>query len=136
MSHAEVTTPIREGIDMAGSQAPSGDQTMHWFWKDVGDEVADALTAEQRNAIELGLKKSAADGRPADIRLHLGKYFVRIIAGKERRGKKRLEHDRSENPVFTLKNAPLIALLWGLSLLVTLYALTFIVSLLGSVVYV
>lgn len=113
---------------MSDGHAAAGDCGMRWFWKNVGADVANALTAEQRTAIEEGVRKSSASARPADIKLHLGKYFVRITAGKERRNKERLKQDLIENPIFTKKNAPLIAVLWGLSLLASLYILAFMVN--------
>ena len=67
---------------MSESQAVVGTQEMNWFWKELGADVSDTLTASQRTAIEQVVKKSTAQAQPADVRLHLGKYYVRIIAGK------------------------------------------------------
>ncbi|MEE2691493.1 MAG: hypothetical protein VX640_08140 [Pseudomonadota bacterium] len=68
--------------------------------------------------------KPATGSRPADLRLHFGNYFVRIIAGKERRSPDRIRKERKENPAFTLRNLPLILAIWLLSSCALLYFLS------------
>lgn len=120
---------------MSESEAVLGNQETHWFWKEAGADIRDALTSEQQTAVENAVKRSLASSQPADIRLHLGKYFVRITAGKERRNRERLKEDLKNNPIFTKKNAPLIAILWALSLLATLYIMAFIANVLARFVF-
>ena len=86
-------------------------------------DVRSTLTPEQRIAIEQAVKNTTAQSQPADFRLYLGKYFVRIIAGKERRSQKRQDQDLKENPLFTRKNAPVIAVFWMLLFFSTVYVL-------------
>lgn len=105
---------------MSESQAIAGDEEISWFWEEVESDVKATLSPAQRTAIEDAVRKSAAQSQPADLRLHLGKYFVRIIAGKERRNRKRLKQDQKSNPILTGRNIPLLVLLsvlWGLALL-------------------
>lgn len=121
---------------MSEQQIAVGAQEINWFWRDVGVDVKDALTSEQRAAIEGAVKRSAESSQPADIRLHLGKYFVRITAGRERRNRDRLKQDLANNPIFTAKNVPLIAIFWTLVLLATLYAMAFFANVLSRFVFV
>lgn len=121
---------------MSESEATVRKQAVNWFWSDVGADVKDALTTEQRSAIEQAVTRSAANAQPADVRLHLGKYFVRITAGKERRNRERLKQDLIDNPIFASKNAPLIAIFWTLTLFSTLYVVAFIVNALSRFVFV
>jgi hypothetical protein len=113
---------------MSESQAVADTQEMNWFWKELGADVSDTLTVSQRAAIEEVVKKSTAQAQPADVRLHLGKYYVRIIAGKERRSADRLKEDLKNNPIFASKNAAVIAVFWTLLLFATLYAGAFVVN--------
>ena len=113
---------------MSEAQIAADDQTAHWFWRDVAADVREALTPEQRSSIEAAAERSAAARTPADLRFHLGKYFVRITAGKERRNPGRLKQELADNPTFARKNVPLIAILWALVFLSTLYAMAFLVN--------
>ena len=114
---------------MSQAQALAEKQEISWFWEEVDGGVRRTLTPEQRTAIEAAVRKSSAHAQPADVRLHLGKYFVRIIAGKERRSPDRLKEDLKNNPIFARKNTAVIAVFWALLLLSTLYALAFAANL-------
>ena len=114
---------------MSQSQTLTRTQDIHWFWDEMDGDVRSTLTPEQRIAIEEAVKKTAAQTQPADLRLYLGKYFVRIIAGKERRNAERQKQDLKNNPIFTAKNAPVIAIFWVLMLFTTLYGLALILNL-------
>lgn len=113
---------------MSQTQALTEKQEISWFWEEVDGGVRQTLTPEQRTAIEAAVKKSSAQAQPADLRLHLGKYFVRVIAGKERRNRERLKEDLKNNPVFASKNTAVIAVFWVLLLLSTLYTLAFVAN--------
>ncbi|PQA87526.1 hypothetical protein [Hyphococcus luteus] len=108
---------------MSESQVSTGNQEITWFWEEVEADVRETLTPQQRVAIENAVKNSSSHAQPADVRLYLGKYFVRIIAGKERRNKKRLKQDLKDNPVFARKNTPVIVFYWIVMFLATLYIL-------------
>lgn len=62
------------------------------------------------------------DNNLADIRLCFGKYFLVLIAGKERRDLDRITAEREARPVFVARNIPLLILIWG-SLIFTFYHL-------------
>ncbi|WP_375206340.1 hypothetical protein [Hyphococcus sp.] len=115
---------------MSESQAISGEEEISWFWEGMEADVRATLTAEQRIAIEKAMAKSGKKSGPADIRLHLGDYFIRIVAGKERRNKKRLKQDLKNNPLFAWKNVPILLVFtasWILSMV-------YIVAVISSVV--
>ena len=115
----------KAGRFMSDSQALSGEEEISWFWEEVEGDVKATLTAAQRIAIEDAVRKSTAQSQPADVRLYLGKYFVRIVAGKERRNRERLKQDLKDNPVFALKNIPLLAVVSVLWILAVLYIVMF-----------
>ena len=108
---------------MSESQALAGDEEISWFWEEVESDVRSTLTPTQRIAIEEAVRKSTSQSHPADVRLYLGKYFVRIIAGKERRNRDRLKKDLKRNPIFTGKNTPIIIVFWTLLFCSTVYVL-------------
>ncbi len=113
---------------MQKNQALAEKQEISWFWEEVDAEIRGALTPQQRVAIEEAVQKSAANAETADFRLHLGKFFVRIIAGKERRSPERLKRDLENNPVFAKKNRGVIAVFWALMFCTTLYVLAFMTN--------
>jgi hypothetical protein len=116
---------------MSESQLAISAQETNWFWKEVSADVREKLTDEQRRAIEDAINSRITDAQQADMRLHVGKYFLRIIAGEERRNPVRLKEERANNPIFVSKNLPLIIIYWFLMLFSTLYALAFIVNVLS-----
>ncbi|WP_375202639.1 hypothetical protein [Hyphococcus sp.] len=120
---------------MSESQALPNDEEISWFWEEMEADVRATLSPEQRIAIEKAMAKSADESRPADLRLYLGKYFIRIIAGKERRNKKRLRQDLKKNPVFAKRNLPVAILFWTLWVFSVLYVLAFISTLVESFLF-
>ncbi len=98
---------------MFKNQASTANESIGLYWSDGG--VGPKGEIPQENAVADTAGKIGARPRPADLRLHFGPYFLRIIAGKERRSPERLKQDRKENPAFTLRNLPLIMLIWFLS---------------------
>ena len=113
---------------MSENQALSGEEEISWFWEEVEGDVKATLSAAQRIAIEDAVRKSTSQSHPADLRLYLGKYFVRIIAGKERRNRSRLKKDLKRNPIFTGKNAPIIIVFWALLFCSTVYVLALVTN--------
>ncbi len=106
---------------MSQESISSSDDTI-WFWRTVGPEVERMFTREQKDAIESVVKKSSAKSLPTDIRLSYGKYFFRIIAGKERRNPERIKEEAELFPFFCKKNMPILVVLW-VAAMSTLYAL-------------
>ncbi len=84
---------------------------------DTEQIIADADTDTPENDT-----RHLPDTKLADIRLCFGAYFLVIIAGKERRGSDRLNNERKARPVFTVRNIPLLMLIWG-SLIYSFYSL-------------
>jgi hypothetical protein len=85
-------------------------------------EMAESLTAEQRAAI-----RRAADDRawtydhPVNVRLSVplpfGRFFLGIVAGRERRNAVRLQSERLANPLATPGNLVLLAAAVGVLIL-------------------
>ncbi len=92
------------------------------FWKDVGPSVTAGLNDFQKNAILEAVNRRDSDSHAADVRLSLFGYFLIVLFGRERRGNQRLKDERRRRPVFTIKNLPMILVLWG-SVIYTLYSL-------------
>ncbi len=103
------------------NQTSTATEPVSFFLSD-GAAVAKGETP-QENAVKDAAAQPARVSRPADLRLHLGPFFLRIIVGKERRSPDRLRQDRTENPAFTLRNLPLIVVIWLLSGAALLYFL-------------
>ncbi len=82
----------------------------------------DAEKIPSSNAEEAESPRHEPDDNLADIRLCFGKYFLVLIAGKERRDLDRLTAEREARPVFVAKNIPLLIMIWG-SLIFTFYHL-------------
>ncbi|WP_428408867.1 hypothetical protein [Hyphococcus sp.] len=120
---------------MSESQAVSGEEEISWFWEGMEADIRASLTAEQRIAIEKAMAKSSKDSGPADIRLHLGSYFIRIIAGRERRNKKRLKQDLKNNPLFAWKNIPVLLVFTGAWVLSMVYIIAVITSVVKSLFF-
>ena len=92
------------------------------FWKDVGPSVTAGLNDFQKNAILEAVNRAGSDIHAADVRLSLFGYFLVVLSGRERRGNQRLKDERRRRPVFTIKNLPIILVLWG-SVFYTVYSL-------------
>jgi len=114
---------------MSERQAAIGAQEISWFWEGMENDVRETLTKEQRIAIEHAVRSSAATPRHSDLRLHFGKYFVRITAGRERRSPERVQKDIEDYPVFAKRNYSVLAILWTLMLLSMMYASSVIIKL-------
>lgn len=118
---------------MLQSKIPNCDQNLHWFWDSVGDDVHQTLTTEQARSIEDAVNRTTTRANHSDVQLHIGKYFIRIIAGKERRSPSRLKMDQANNPIFAKKNIPVIATYWVIMLLATLCTIAAFFSLFSQI---
>ena len=116
---------------MSDAQISLADQELSWFWDDVSSDVSTVLTAEQKKNIEAAVKRSAATTDHADLKLSLGRFYVRIVAGKERRGHDRIEKEGGANPVFAKKNLLVIGIYW----ILMLFAILYVWSLFKELVY-
>ena len=85
---------------MSENQATIKPGSTNWLWREVSEEIAETLTPTQKEAIEAAISRSTADSQPADLRFTIGGYFIRIMAGKERRSRDRVKKEQQENPVF------------------------------------
>lgn len=93
-----------------------------WFWRVLGGDVESTLTAKQKRAIENAVQRSSKAAQLSDIKLSFGKFFVRIISGKERRSRQRLLEERAQEPVIIARNLPIFVVFWG-SAAFTLYSI-------------
>ncbi len=105
---------------MSDSAVALTGQTL-WFWRVLGDDVESTLTVEQKWAIENAVQRSSTTVQPVDVKLSFGKFFVRIISGKERRSRQRLLDERAQQPVIIARNLPIFVVFWG-SAAFTLYS--------------
>lgn len=83
------------------------------FWRDVDPRVVDTLDQHQKEEILAAVSRRSSENYPADVRLSLFGYFLVVIFGRERRSTHRRESERAKRPVFTIRNLPVIAILWG-----------------------
>lgn len=71
--------------------------------------ISRGLTAEQRAAIADAVVAGAKNSPPVNIRLGIqlpfGRWFVSVLAGRERRSRERIERDRAARPLKTVSNA-------------------------------
>ncbi len=80
------------------------------FWAAIDPAVKKSLHLGQRAEIENTLERLyPAKGNYSDVRFTLGKHFFVFLWGRERRSLKRQKMDARANPVFALRNLPVIA---------------------------
>jgi hypothetical protein len=74
--------------------------------------VSRGLTAEQRAAIADAVVAGGKNSPPVNIRLGIplpfGRWFVSVLAGRERRSRERIVRDRTAQPLKTLGNAAFV----------------------------
>ncbi len=74
--------------------------------------IYSGLTAEQKTAIAQAVGEKPWQQHPVDIRgtlrLPLGPFYIRLIAGRERRSAARLTLDRAVSPMRTARNLTFI----------------------------
>ena len=74
--------------------------------------IYSGLTAEQKNAIAKAASEAPWRQQPIDVRLTVrlpfGPYYLRLIAGQERRNAARLRLERTVQPMRTARNMTFI----------------------------
>ncbi|NNE41095.1 MAG: hypothetical protein HKN14_09295 [Marinicaulis sp.] len=116
---------------MANAEATLADEKSFSFWNDVSAETMGALSPAQRENIETAVKASAAASDHADIKLSLGGYYIRVLAGSERRNPDRVKSERAESPIFVKKNIPVLIVSGVLSLIAAFYAVALLMKFFG-----
>jgi len=87
----------------------TGSKTSTRFWAVIDPSVKKSLHLGQRAEIEYTLDRLYPDkGGYSDVRFTVGKHFFVFLWGRERRSLKRQNFDATSNPVFALKNLPVI----------------------------
>lgn len=86
------------------------------FWGYMPEELTSELSADQRIAINDAIVRANPVHPGPDIRLSFGPFFLRVLAGRERRSRERLIDERRKHPVFTRRNLPLLGITWGISI--------------------
>ncbi len=80
-------------------------------WIEPG--VRDTLTPEQVAAIRAAAERNPWEGHPVDIRFTLpllfGRYYVTLVAGRERRSSARLAAEREAHPLILPGNVLFVA---------------------------
>lgn len=78
------------------------------FFKRLPPHIFASLTAEQRDAIAAAVHNRPGLRPAVNIRLNIplliGRYYLAIVAGRERRSAERLDEERVENPLRTSGN--------------------------------
>ena len=78
------------------------------FFDRLPPHILASLTAEQRSAIAAAADEPEWTGHPINIRVSLpailGRAYITIVAGRERRDGQRRRHDRVRNPLNTVGN--------------------------------
>lgn len=93
---------------------PVIDATIHErFFQRLPADVADGLTAEQRTAISAALAAEPKTAPWVSIRFAMpapvGRWFMNVFLGRERRSRDRLKRDRAARPLTSFGNVLLIA---------------------------
>lgn len=70
------------------------------------------LGSTERAAIADALSRAFPPTGVMDVRLSFRWFFIRIIAGGERRSQRRRKQERIQFPAYTLRNLPLLLLFW------------------------
>ena len=92
------------------------------FWSRIDRSIVEGFSRQQRKAIEMALGGQENErSRVSDIRLSFGRFFLVLLWGREKRGHERLVQERRNHPVFTLRNLPMILIIW-ISILFTGYS--------------
>jgi len=93
---------------------PVIDATIHErFFQRLPAAVADGLTVEQRSAISAALAAESKTAPWLNIRFTMptpvGRWFTKILLGRERRSRDRLKRDRAAHPLTSFGIVLLIA---------------------------
>ena len=100
-----------------------GDVRAEQLMGSIAPAVLESLTPEQREGIRAAARRDGWDKHPVNIRmslpLPLGRCYVTLVAGRDRRSAARREKDRTRHPLDTVGN-----LLFAAGTAVVLGALT------------
>ena len=83
------------------------------FWEGMDPGVVGSLSDAQKREITHAVQRKRLEGRPADIRLSLFGFFLVVIFGRERRNAARINAERTLRPAVTLRNLPMLVILWS-----------------------
>ncbi len=85
------------------------ERLMRW----IEPRIRETLTPEQEAAIRAAAERNPWQGHPVDIRFTLpllfGRYYVTLVAGRERRSSSRLAAERQAHPLILMGNVMFIA---------------------------
>ena len=88
---------------------PDGPVAGNSFFDRLPAPIARGLTVEQRTAIADAVVTEVENSPPVNIRLGIalpfGRWYVSVLAGRERRSRERLKGDRTARPLKTFGNA-------------------------------
>lgn len=87
------------------------------FWAAVPADVAARLDEETRAALCDALLNYEDYGRGADLRFSNRWFYLRILAGREKRGLARRTWEKHFFPLLTRRNIGALIVLWSLGLL-------------------
>jgi len=94
-----------------------GEVRAEQFMRVLAPDVRDSLSAEQERAIRAAAEKNPWDNHPVDLRFSLptplGRFYLALVAGRERRSAARRALDRNRFPAFTLGNLILLTVVFG-----------------------
>lgn len=93
--------------------ALTGTADIEPFWNDVDPKAVTSLSKFQRDEILAAVQRRSENDDAADVRLSFLGHFLVIVFGREKRSAIRRQSERIRRPVFTIRNLPLIVLLWG-----------------------
>lgn len=92
--------------------AANGDPFVRHFFARIPAELADTFTAAQLDAVKLAFGARSRGAHAVDVRLSLPllsrRFYVVLLAGKERRSRERRLLDRLLRPFWTYANAVVV----------------------------
>lgn len=108
---------------------PTNDPFLDRFLRRLSPELAESFTQAQLAAVKIAFGGRAWGAHPVDIRTSFPflwrRYYIVLIAGRERRAAKRRSLERREHPLTTFANgivAGLFFLLIAAPLVIVVYA--------------
>jgi hypothetical protein len=87
------------------------------FWSVVPTDIAARLDDETRSALSDAVLTFEPKGQGADLRFSNRWFYLRIMAGPERRGAARRLWDKKFFPLLTRQNIGALVVLWSLGVL-------------------
>jgi hypothetical protein len=81
------------------------------------------LTDDDKQAINDAFGRAFPVTSAMDVRFSFRWFFMRVIVGRERRSVERRREDRMQFPALTVRNLPLLILLWVTMIVLSLVAI-------------